>query len=334
MGSLNSCPGTRAAATYADMVVDQTGKVTLRVGRREFSRLGLALAVSLAAHLLFWGGYATVKHFNLTAKLKFPQWVQRLLTPPPRQQAKVEPQNREPYIFIDVREAQSVAEPPKNAIRYSDRNAIAANPDDNKNLNEPKVEGEKNELQKLDDAGRRNKFDQLMPDPPKPESEAQSQPKRAPGTMTVAKADLRPPQERQRPRTLRDVMLQNQAPGKRSQQDGGAKKPGDISYDVRTTEFGAYDRALIDAVRFHWYNLLDSLSAENYQQGRVVVQFDLDYQGKATNIRVLESTVSESLALWCVKAVNDPSPYGEWTREMRMRIGEDSRRITFTFHYF
>ena len=46
------------------MVVDHTGKATLRIGRLEFTRLGWALAVSLAAHLVFWGGYAVAKHFD------------------------------------------------------------------------------------------------------------------------------------------------------------------------------------------------------------------------------------------------------------------------------
>lgn len=314
------------------MVVDQTGKVTLRVGRREFSRLGVALAVSLAAHLLFWGGYATVKHFNLTAKWKLLQWVQRLLTPSPRQQAKVEPQNREPYIFIDVREAQSVAEPPKNAIRYSDRNAIAANPDDNKNLTDPKIEGEKNELQKTEDAGRRNKFDQLMPDPPKPAEPPQ--PKLTPGAMTVAKAELAPGETKPRPRTIRDAMLQkNQSPGPRAKLDGGASLRANASYDVKATGFGAYDRAFIDAVSSRWYDLLDSMSYDNYRQGKVVLQFVLNYDGRITEMKVVSSTVPETLSLLCQKAVLDPAPFEKWPREMRLMVGEDFRRITFTFNY-
>ena len=316
------------------MVFDRTNKLTLRTGRLEFTRLGWALGLSLAAHLLFWGGYEVSKHFDLAKKFRLPQWVQRLMAPPPVQ-AKQQP-NREPAMFIDVREAQSVTEPPKDAKRYSDRNAIASNPDANKDLNEPKIDGEKTELQKTEDAGRRNQFNQLMPDPPKPEAEAK--PKVTPGTMTVAKADLRPPQEKQRPRTLKDVMLKNQSPGKRAQQDGGATKRAELSYDVKITGFGAYDRALIDAVRSHWYNVLDSLSADNYQQGKVVVQFDLDHEGKVNNLNVLETTVSTSLEIPCVMAVRNPAAagngFGRWTREMRLAVGEDSRRITFTFHYY
>ncbi len=316
--------------------MEQSGKVTLRVGRRDFSRVGIALAVSLVAHLIFWGGYATASHFKLTSRWKLPKWVQRLIVPPPQQQAKVQPPTNEPYIFIDVRAAQAVAEPPKNAIRYSDRNAIAANPDNNKDSNEPKVEGEQNELQKLDDSGRRKPFDQLMPDPPKPAPDVTPSPAPAPGTMTVAKADLKSTEERQRqrPRTIREAMLQkSQTPGKRSQIDGGASRPGNVSFDVRATGFGAYDRLLIDAVSDRWYNLLDNLSYEGYRQGKVVVQFNLNYRGEISDVKIIQNTVTEMLALMCEKAIRDPAPFGEWSREMRLAVGDDYRRITFTFHY-
>lgn len=314
------------------MVVDRTEKVTLRIGRLELSRLSWALVISLVAHLVFWSGYELAKRYDLVAKLRLPRWVQRLMAPPPVV-AKQQPQT-EPYMFIDVSQAQSVAEPPKDAIRYSDRNAIAANPDVSKAMNEPKIDGEKNEFQKLEDAGRRNKFDQLMPDPPKPEAEAQPKPQLTPGTMTVAKADLRPPQEKQRPRTIKEALMQrNQTPGQRSKQDGGAAQRPNASYNVKATGFGPYDRALIDAVTSRWYNLLDNLSYDAYRQGKVVVQFNLNYKGEITDIKVTENTVSEMLSLMCEKAIRDPAPYGEWSREMRLAVGEDSRRITFTFFY-
>lgn len=315
------------------MVVDHTDKATLRLGRLELTKLGWALVISLAAHLFFWGAYAAAQKFDLMARLHLPQWMQRLVAPPPVAQPL--PANREPVMaFQFVSDEQSVPEPPKEATHYSDRNAIAANPDADKNLNQPKIDGEKNELQKLEDAGRRNKFDQLMPDPPKEESKEEVKPAVKPGTMTVAKADLRPPQERQRPRTIREAMLQkNQSPGQRSQQDGGVARRGQIARDVKVTGFGAYDRMFIDAVANRWYDLLDQLSYDNYRQGKVVVQFTLNYKGEIAKVEVVENTVSDTLSLMCVKAIRDPAPFGEWTREMRLAVGEDSRRITFTFYY-
>jgi hypothetical protein len=237
-------------------------------------------------------------------------------------------------MFIDVRDVQSVAEAPKDATRYSDRNAIAANPDLNKDLNEPKIDGEKTELQKTEDAGRKSKFDQLMPDPPKPEPKEEVKPAIKPGTMTVAKADLRPQQERQKPRTIKEAMMQkNQSPGQRAKQAGAAAQRPNTSYNVKATGFGAYDRAFIDPVSDRWYNLLDNLSYDGYRQGKVVVQFNLNYKGEISDIKILENTVTDMLSLMCQKAVLDPAPFGEWSREMRLAVGEDSRTITFTFYY-
>lgn len=310
------------------MVVDHTDRVTLRVGRLEFTKLGVALAISVAAHLFLWGAYAVTQKLELSSRLHPPRWLQP--ASPPASEA-VPPPNREPMMFMDVYEDQSVPEPPQEAKHYSDRNAIAANPTPDLQLNEPKVAGAPNELQKLETAGRPNQFDQLMPNPPPPQ---EVKPVIKPGTMTIAKADLRPPAERQRPRTIREAMLQKQmAPGPRSRQEGGAAQRPNASYNVKATGFGAYDRMFIDAVSTRWYDLLDNLSYEGYQSGKVVVQFTLNYKGEISNLQVLENTVTETLSLMCVKAIRDPAPFGEWTREMRLAVGEDSRRITFTFYY-
>jgi len=311
------------------MVVDHTGKVTLRVGRMEFTRLGWALLISAVAHLLFWGSCVLVVHFDLARKVPLPKWVQNLAEPP-AVEAKTPAPPREPYIFIDVRENQAVAEAPKNAIRYSDLSSVAANPEVNLELNEPKLEGEKNELQNTEDTVPKNKYDQLMPDPPKPEPERPQEP----GAMTIAKAELRPVQERQRPRTIREALMQrSNTPGKRSQFDGGARQQHNASLAVQATGFGAYDRMLIDSVRYRWYDLLGNLSADGYRQGKVVIQFTLNYKGDVTDVNVGQNSVSEMLALMCEKAIRDPAPFGEWSREMRLAVGSDSRRITFTFFY-
>jgi hypothetical protein len=310
------------------MVVNRSDKLTLRIGRLELSRLGWALAISLAAHLLFWGGYEVSKILDI--RLRLPQWAQRLIAPPPPK-AKTPPPLREPYLFVDVSGAQAVVEPPKDAIRYSDRSAVAANPDANKNLNEPKIDGENEASQKTEDSTRRNKFDQLMPDPAPLAPKAQ--PKLNPGTMTVAKADLQPPQEHKRPRTVKEALLRNnQTPGLRSKQEGGAAVRAMTSYSVKGTDVGVYDRMFVDAVCSRWYDLLDNLSYDNWRTGRVAIEFTLNYKGEVTDVVILENTVSDMLALMCEKAIRDPAPFGEWPLQMRHMIG-DSRRITFTFLY-
>lgn len=315
-----------------------TDAVTLRLVRLDLTSLGRALALSLALHLLFLGTYAIGDHFHWWDNMRLPAWVKKLTSPPLPLQAKQPPVNREPpLMFVDVTALQAVTEVPKETKFYSDRNAVAANPELNRDSNLPKLDGTQAEVAKTEDAARK-KFDQLMPDPPKPkpepEADTEAKPKLAPGTMTIAKAELKPQPEKSRPRTIKEALLQrNQMPGQKAKLDAGAQQRPNASYDVKATGFGAYDRAFIDAVSSRWYDLLDSMNAEGYRSGRVVVQFNLNYNGTITAMSVVESTVTETLTLLCQKAVQDPAPFDKWPREMRLMIGEDSRRITFTFYY-
>lgn len=312
----------------------KTDALTLRVDRPELTRLGWALALSLLLHFLSWGTYAVGKHLHWWEKNRWPAWVQKLTQPRLQPQAKQPTVNREPpLMFVDV--SQPASEAPKDAKYYSDRNAIAANPDLNRDSNIPKLDGTQEHVPKTEDAAR-NKFNQLMPDPPKPKDDATEdvKPKLAPGTMTVAKSDLKPQPERTRPRTIKEALLQrNQLPGQKMKQSGGAQQRPAASYDVKATGFGAYDRAFIDAVSSRWYDLLDNLSYDAYRSGYVKLEFNLNYDGTITEMKVLETTVTETLTLMCRKAVGDPAPFDRWPREMRLMMDSDSRRITFTFFY-
>lgn len=311
----------------------RTEVLTLRVDRPELTRLGWALAVSLALHLFSWGTFALGKHLHWWENLKLPAWVQRLTQPQPRLQTKQPPPREAPLMFIDV--SQPASEPPKNARYYSDQNAIAANLEKDRPADIPKIDGKQEQVPKTEDAAR-NKFNQLMPDPPKPKDDAPEdvKPKLAPGTMTVAKADLKPQPERTRPRTIKEALLQrNQLPGQKMKQSGGVEQRGRISADTKITGFGAYDRAFIDAVSSRWYDLLDNMSYDAYRSGHVRLEFNLNYDGRITEMKVLETTVTETLTLLCQKAVLDPSPFDRWPREMRLMVGEDERHITFTFYY-
>jgi hypothetical protein len=310
--------------------------VTLRLARLDLTSLGRALALSLALHLFFWGTYAIGHHFLWWDKVRWPAWVKKLSPPPLPLQAKQPPANREPpLMFVDVSSLQAVTEVPKETKFYSDKNSVAANPELDRDANLPKLDGSQTQVAKTEDAARK-KFDQLMPDPPKPkpETDTETKPKLTPGTMTIAKAELKPQTEKTRPRTIKEALLQrNQMPGQKAKLDAGAQQRPDASYDVKATGFGAYDRAFIDAVSSRWYDLLDSMSYDGYRSGQVVVEFNLNYDGRITEMKLVKSTVTETLALLCQKAVLDPSPFDKWPREMRLMIGEDSRRITFTFFY-
>lgn len=95
----------------------------------------------------------------------------------------------------------------------------------------------------------------------------------------------------------------------------------------------AYDRLLVEAVRDRWYKLLKADHELVPVAGKVVIRFKLHSDGEVTDVCVVETAVPPVYGLLCEKAICDPAPYGEWSREMRMATGADERNITFTFYY-
>jgi len=322
---------------------------SLRLGRADFSRLAWALALSLALHLLGWGTYRVGKRFHVWERVHWPSWVQTVthkLALVVKKEETRPPVDREPpLIFVEVSDAQATSEPPKDAPFYSDKNSVAANPEPPQDTATPKITGTQTQVPKTEDVPR-NKFDKLMPAPPTPRAEpveeARAKPALTPGDLTLAKPELTPRPdtgnaEKSRPRTIKEAMLRqnlNQIPGQKMKQDGGARSQQLVaSFDTKATPFGAYDRAFIDAVSSRWYDLLDNVSYDGYRRGKVVVQFLLNQDGRITEMKVLDNNVTETLSLLCQKAVLDPAPFDKWPREMRLMVGAEFRRITFTFYY-
>ena len=116
-------------------------------------------------------------------------------------------------------------------------------------------------------------------------------------------------------------------------QDGGTRAPGRIAFDVKATPFGAYDQAFIEAVQSAWFRQLEERQFRPHEGGKVVVEFRLNYDGRITGLRVVESEVNEHLAWTCQRAVLEPGPYPPFPSDMRRLVKNDYREIRFTFYY-
>jgi hypothetical protein len=323
--------------------------MSLRPGRFEYKRLAWALLISLMIHLVFYGGYEFTRRV-------LPGWLERVKMlaalghqlearkPPPPPPHPTEP----PLMFVEVTPQAATPEPPKDAKYYSSQNSKAANPDADADRDVPRISGTQEHVPKTEDAPR--KFTPLQPSPaPKQEPVAkeekpaeQARPKPPVGDLAMAKPEpvLRPDTgkaEQTRPRTLVEAKMRqqqnNQIPGEKMKQEGGVRHHLEISsVDAKATPFGEYDRAFIDAVEQRWFDLLDSRQFALDRTGKVVLQFRLTYDGRITDMQIAESTVGETLAYVCQRAVTDPAPYEKWPSDMRREIG-DSRNIQFTFYY-
>jgi outer membrane biosynthesis protein TonB len=335
------------------MVSAETQKWSLRLERAETSRLVWAFAISLALHLLILGTYQAGKKLNVWQRLHWPTWMQspRMLTEIMKKKEAVplQPQQVQvPLMFVDVSPAQAVAEPPKNPKGYSDRNSLAANPDAIKITDMPKIDGKRPEVVRTADAPR-EKFVPLQPAPPKQQEqkeEAEMKPKPAytPGELVMAKPSTQTKKDDgdaneakpHRPRTVAEALAQQpnqRLPGEKMKQDGGVPRRAlDPGFDVAASPFGAYDRALIEAVSHRWYSLLDQQDYIANMQGKVVLDFHLHADGSITELNVAENTVNETLCLLCQRAILDPQPFGVWPADMRRLLGT-TRSIRFTFYY-
>jgi outer membrane biosynthesis protein TonB len=303
---------------------------SLRLSSPEMRRLGLALALSLAVHLLGWGGYEADKQLGWSQRLHWPTWLPRLaimkIMPSPV------PQNNEAQLtFVEV--AQPAAEAPQNTKYYSSQNSRAAGPTKG-DKDVPQLNGKQTEVVKTENVPRPD-FNKLQPATPAPQQKLQ--PAVRPGDLTLGKPVNSQQQEQPRPRTVSQALAQqtHQLPGQQMKQEGGTRRAALMSsLDVKATPFGAYDAAFIEAVTQRWYDLLDSRQFSMDRSGKVTLRFHLNYDGSITDMQVLENTVGDVLDYVCQKAVTDPAPFASWPADMRRIIGENYREITFTFYYY
>jgi outer membrane biosynthesis protein TonB len=318
-----------------------------RLTQPELNGLARALIISLALHTLAYGTHMAATRYHWFQNLHVPAWLQRAqqkLAPPlkPIQQVAQEP----PLLFVEVNPAINV-EPPKQAKHYSDKNSRAANPDADVDSATPKISGAQTVVARTEDSVASKPQPQpLQPSPtPQTEPEAKPKPAQTPGDLAFAKpqtklrdSEGRDETERPKPRTIAEAVARQQAAnsiaGAKMKQEGGVKaKRLETSLDAIATPFGAYDKAVIAAIQSRWYALIDNQPLTR-ATGKVTLNFHLNYDGRITELHVLETTVGELLTAFCQRAVQDPSPYEVWPSDMRREIGANFRDVTFTFYYY
>jgi hypothetical protein len=306
--------------------------------------LMLAVLISLATHLTIYGGWKIGQHFGWWKNHRLPTWLQKIsqsLAKTPQAKQFPQARNEVPLVFVDVDPQASVKEPPKETKFYGAANAKAASA---KKLDSdlPEIKGKQDKILKTTENSK-SKAQPLQPSPPKLEQKTATQESKPKEKQIIGDLAVAKPQDqnkkaegeqeketRVRPRKLSEVksgML-----GEKMNQQGGAKRLAlQPSFNVKVTSFGDYDREFIAAVQQCWYQLLEDRSTV---PGRIVVEFHLNYDGRITDLRVVENTTqSAMLELICTGAIEKPSPYRKWPTEMRRELKSDSREVRFTFYY-
>src|SRR3989442_1637546 len=322
---------------------------SLRRESAEASRLVWAFVISLMLHLSMFGTYEMGKQLGWWQRMQWPAWMKspRMLTELlKKQQAaqQVQRQQEVPLIFVDVSPAQATPEPPKDAKYYSNKNSRAANQESEKETGTPKIEGKHPELVKTEDVPRQE-FQPLQPVPPvpqtkEPQEEAKAIPTEKPGDLTVAKPDVNPKKDegqekRERPKTVQEAkarLQESQLAGQKMLLDGGVSLHSRDSLDTKATIYGNYDWQLVAAIQSSWYRLLEEQGYAADYRGKVTLHFRLHYDGRITDLKIVENTAGSMPEWICKTAIEKPNPYDKFPGDMRRVVG-DIRSITFTFFY-
>jgi len=314
------------------MSVTGTRLNSLRLSGLENRRLALALALSLAAHLLAWGGYATGERFGWWHELHWPAWMHRLnqiMTVV----AMPVPHEEPPLTLVTV--DQPSAEPPTRDTPYfASQNSRAANPDADRDTDKPKINGKQTDVPKTETV-LKPIFNKTPPTPPQQESKPEVAMNSGDLTLGKPLAPQQPPDQPPRPRTIKEARAQlaHQLPGLQMHQEGGVPNHAiNPSLDVKVTGFADYDERFVEAVSQHWYDLPDSQQFALDRTGKVTLRFHLNYDGTVTEMNIQDNTVGDLLGYVCRKAVTDAAPFERFPSDMRLKLG-DFCDVQFTFYY-
>jgi hypothetical protein len=333
------------------MAVAGTPEISLRQEQGETSRLTWAFAFSLALHLSLAGIYYAGHEYGWWRNLHWPAWVKsaKMLTDL-FQKPQAQPEEHQievPLVFVEVAPTQATTEVPKETKYYSDKNSVATNPKPS-DSDAPKIDGKQTEMVKTEDVPRQKAFP-LNPTPPPVEKAKEEQPETKPkpafteGDLALAKPEQIERKEdgnadQVRPRTIKEAMAHlpagSQLPGPKMKQSGGVRNQGNHALDVQQSPFGDYDARLIYAVQRYWDSLLESRHFAGEQTGKVTIRFRLNSDGTISQVSETQSTVDSVLSLLCRMAIEHPAPYEAWPNDMRHKIGENYRELTFTFIYY
>src|SRR5277367_1885595 len=199
--------------------------ISLRLNRFESRRLAWALALSLAAHFLVWGGYELGKKAGLWQRLHWPartHLAEKKITPPV--------QDSDPTIYLDVDPDQATPEAPKDTKYYSSKNSRAAQTEASRDANQPKLNGKQTDVPKTKDVPRMPNT-KVQPTPetqPSPEKLAAMKAMLQAGDLKLAQLETSPEKNeatQERPRTLNEARAQQHlSPSMAMQQEGGTRR--------------------------------------------------------------------------------------------------------------
>ena len=105
---------------------------------------------------------------------------------------------------------------------------------------------------------------------------------------------------------------------------------GQVIFSEPRVDLSDYGEALLKTIREQWHNLTSN-SSQAPRAGKIVMDFELKFDGTVTDVRIKSDEVGRASAILCERAIVDPSPYPRWPRDLFRKYGKNSHRISLTF---
>lgn len=111
-----------------------------------------------------------------------------------------------------------------------------------------------------------------------------------------------------------------------------ARARTEIVYE-REQKLSDYDRAFVDSVQEHWYELLERSEYNETTKGKVTLAFRLLRDGSISNIEVVQATVDAEGTELCKQALLDAAPFPALPPSILSKMSKDYRKIRFEFRF-
>ena len=124
--------------------------------------------------------------------------------------------------------------------------------------------------------------------------------------------------------------------GRPSPFEGGVQRNGPHALDVRLTGFGDYDARFIATIKAKWFQLLETRKFR--YPGTVMIDFVLHADGRITQLKVRENTITNTAAsgiqeYCCRESISGSARFERWPADMLEKLKTNSRNCRITFRY-
>jgi hypothetical protein len=115
---------------------------------------------------------------------------------------------------------------------------------------------------------------------------------------------------------------------------GSVHRVGLAAVDARFTEYGSYLQCLLEAISTQWHMSCRSSSRILADRGTyVAIVFQINAEGSIEQLQIEASTATDIGISLCKNAILSRSPFGKWTEDMRLQLG-DFQKISIHFSYY